>query len=104
MIDQGPVPAGSSVGVQAGGKAGGAESEEGAAVGAAEKEAEAAEVGAPVIALGQMLQVCEQGTPTAEVALPGLGGEGVLAGERQREELTGHPWRHSLWEQGPLGA
>ena len=104
MIDQGPAPAGGSEGAQAGGKAGGAELEEGAADGAAEKEAEAAGMEAPVVALGQMPQVCEQGMPATEVALPGLGGEGMLAGKRKREELTGQPGRHSLWEQGPLGA
>ena len=30
--------------------------------------------------------------------------EGVLAGKRKREELVSQPGRHSLWEQGPLGA
>ena len=94
MIDQGPAPAGGNKGAQTGG----AESEEGAADGAVEKEAEAAEVNVSVVALGQMLQVCEQGMPATEVALPGLGGEGVMAGKRKREELAGQPGRHSLWE------
>ena len=42
-----------------------------------------------------------------DVALSELRGEGVLtlAGKRKREEeLTDQPVKHSLWEQGPLGA
>ena len=52
-----------------------------------------------------MLQVCEQDTPATVETLLELRGKGALAGKRKRkEELADQPVRHSLWEQGPLGA
>ena len=68
------------MGTQAGGRAGGAESEEGAADAAAEKDAKTARLEAPNEALGQMLQVCEHIMPAMEATLTGLRGEGMLAG------------------------
>ena len=104
VLDQGPAPAGDNE-EHAGGKDGGAAPEEGPADGAAEEEAEAAGLGAPDEALGQMLQVFEQDVPATDVTLPELRGEGMLTGKRKREkELTGQPVGHSVREQGPVGA